>query len=146
MKNKRFLSLTVTIFLAACSGGLGTMDGIMSSWQGASINEVITQWGYPDQEREIAGHKLYTWNYSKSGFIPAQTTATANTFGNTTYVTAHTTGGHAIYGSCSRTLEVDKKDIVIATQWQGNNCPFAEAFEYASWRRRVPETEKINKR
>ena len=45
--------------LASCSGGAATMDGIMHSWEGAPLDAVIAQWGYPDQEQEIAGHKLY---------------------------------------------------------------------------------------
>jgi hypothetical protein len=27
--------------------------------------------------------------------------------------------------------------IIIRWEWKGNNCPFAEAFEYSNWRRKA---------
>lgn len=114
------------------------MDRIMSSWQGAHLDDVISEWGYPDREANIAGKHLYYWHYTKSAYIPAQTSGTVNRFGNSSYINAQTTGGHSIEGNCTRILEVDKSNIVIGWQWEGNNCPFAEAFEYSSWRRRAP--------
>lgn len=121
---------------ANCSGGAGTMDGIMRSWQGATLDAAIAQWGYPHQEQMIAGRKLYRWFYTKSALLPTTTTGTVTRIGDTAYLNATTSGGGVISGSCTRTLEVDQYNIVIRTQWEGNNCPFAEAFEYASWRRK----------
>ena len=120
--------------LGSCSGGAGTMDGIMGSWQGAPLDAVIAQWGYPDQEQVIAGHKLYRWYYTKSAVMPSTTTGTVTQFGS---INATTYGGGTVVGNCTRTLEVDEHNIVIRTEWKGNNCPFAEAFEYSSWRRKL---------
>jgi hypothetical protein len=115
---------------------MGTMDGIMSSWQGAPLDAAIAQWGYPHQEQTIAVHKLYRWFYSKSAALPATTTGTVSQVGNTAFINATTSGGAIISGNCTRTLEVDERNIIIRSQWEGNNYPFAEAFEYANWRRK----------
>jgi len=32
---------------------------------------------------------------------------------------------------CERILEVDERNVITRWQWSGNNCPFAEALEYA---------------
>jgi len=100
--------------LASCSGGAGTMDGIMRSWQGAPLDAAIAQWGYPDQEQVIAGHKLYRWYYTKTATLPATTTGTVNQI-NTAYMNATTYGGGTVVGNCTRTLEVDEHNIVVRT-------------------------------
>ena len=112
------------------------MDSIMRSWEGAPLDAAIAQWGYPDQEQEIAGHKLYRWFYTKSASLPATTTGTMNQIGNTAFINATTSGGGTLVGNCTRTLEVDEHKTIIRWQWNGNNCPFAEALEYSNWRRK----------
>lgn len=125
--------------LTACSGGFGTMDGIMSSWMGAPLDEVISQWGYPTGQQEVAGHHLYHWVGNQTTYMPASTTGTVTAIGSTAYINTTTVGGGYADWSCTRTLEVNKKNIVVSWQWGGNNCPFAEAIQYANWRRKSPE-------
>jgi hypothetical protein len=111
------------------------MDGIIASWRGSPISDVVQSWGLPDQEMSISGKKYYVWNYTKSGFIP-QTSTTTGVVTNSGVFTGQTTtsGGFAISGHCERILEVDVRDIVVGGSWRGNNCPFMEAFEYKTWR------------
>jgi hypothetical protein len=137
VRAKPILAVLGALLSASCSGGAGTMDGIMRSWEGAPLDAAIAQWGYPDQEQEIAGHKLYRWFYTKSASLPATTTGTVNRIGNTAFLNATTTGGGTLVGNCTRTLEVDEHNIISHWQWSGNNCPFAEGFEYSNWRRVV---------
>jgi hypothetical protein len=113
------------------------MDGIMRSWVGAPLDAAIAQWGYPDQEQEIAGHKLYRWFYTKSGVLPSTTTGTVTQMGTAAFLNATTSGGGTLVGNCTRTLEVDEHNIIVRWEWKGNNCPFAEAFEYSNWRRKI---------
>jgi hypothetical protein len=110
--------LILAFALTGCSGGAGTMDRIMHSWEGAPLDAVIAQWGYPHQEQTIAGHKLYRWFYNKSAALPSTT--------GTTMI---------INGQCVRTLEVNEQNIVIRYEWSGNNCPFADILEYSNWAR-----------
>lgn len=127
----RWRVLIFALLLTACSGGIGTMDGIMQSWQSATLDAVIAQWGYPDQEQTIGGHHLYRWFLVKQFSTPA--TATATQIGQTTYVDL--TGGGPVTGNCTRILEVDEHNIVVRWQWAGNNCPFTEFPAYTNWRR-----------
>jgi hypothetical protein len=130
-------SLTI-VAVAALVAGCGTtalMNGIIASWMGSPISDVVQSWGLPNQEVSIGGRKYYVWNYTKSGFIP-QTSTTTGVMTNSGVLTGQTTtsGGFAISGNCDRLLEVDVNDIVVGGSWRGNNCPFMEAFEYKTWR------------
>lgn len=139
MKNsiKTFAAIS---FLAACSGGDGIMDGIMNSWNGAELDQVIDAWGYPNSEQNIAGRKLYIWNRDVQLAMPATATTTgyATNYGSQTFYTGTTNimGGGVTNWSCTRILEVNSKNVVVNGEWRGNNCPFMEAGPYANWRRK----------
>jgi hypothetical protein len=134
------VGLIVAVTLSACvSGGPGVMDRIMVSWMGASADEVMRQWGYPHEERNVAGKKLLVWHRNVQLAMPvtATTTGTANRVGPSTYYSGTTTvsGGGVSNWSCVRILEVNSENRVVNWQWEGNNCPFMEAGPYANWRR-----------
>src|SRR5579884_1996351 len=107
------------------------MDQVMASWRGASLSDVIAQWGYPDQEQTVGGHHLFRWFTSKQFSTPA--VASTTIIGNTAFTDV--SGGGTITGTCTRTLEVDAANTVIGGQWQGNNCPFSAWPEYTQWPR-----------
>ena len=77
-----FVLLILGLLIGGCSGGFGFMDQTMNSWKGATLNEVITQWGYPTIQQEIAGRKLYIWDKNSTFTLPSTTTGTANVVGN----------------------------------------------------------------
>lgn len=129
--------LTIFSMLASACSTTQTMDGIMSSWDGANLSEVVSQWGYPDEEREFQGKKLYLWHHNKSAFVPQTTNTTATVSGSTVHAQSQSSGGYMLHGSCVRILEVDSAETVVSWQWKGNNCPFGELMEYSQWRRRV---------
>lgn len=66
---KKFLSVLIIILLisphANALGMKSTMNKIMDSWMGEKIEKVFQYWGYPDDERNIAGRNLYYWTSSK---------------------------------------------------------------------------------
>lgn len=133
MTNGRLTRLMIAgaCFLAGCST-TRVMDGVMASWSGAPLTAVVAQWGYPHEQRPFNGNTLYIWHHEKSAYIPPTATASATP----AYAKAQATGGYNIEGSCTRILEVGPDERVRAWEWRGNNCPFAERFEYAAWRRR----------
>lgn len=126
----------VCLALAGCAT-TKVMDGVMGSWVGAPVDEVVAQWGYPSDTRDFAGRKLYVWSESRQLDLPSTSTTTGKVdgYGNYHGTTTTTPGGSVAY-SCERILEVDKDEVVTAYQWRGNNCPFAEAGRYKNWRRR----------
>jgi len=77
-----FVLLILGLLIGGCSGAFGFMDQTMNSWKGATLNEVITQWGYPTIQQEIAGRKLYIWDKNSTFTLPSTTTGTANVVGN----------------------------------------------------------------
>ena len=116
------------------------MDRIMSSWKGASLDEVMRQWGYPHEERVIAGKRLYIWNRQTTTALPAiaSSTGTSTLVGNTVFHSGTTTvaGGGTSGWNCTRILEVNAQNRVVGWQWDGNNCPFMEAGPYSNWGRK----------
>jgi hypothetical protein len=133
------LSAALTV-LSGCASTSKVMDGIMSSWLGASAEEAVAQWGYPHEERQVLGRTLLVWNRSLQWAMPATatTTGTVNRIGNTAYVPGTTSviGGGVTSFNCTRILEIDAGRRVVAYQWEGNNCPFMEAGPYSAWRRK----------
>lgn len=109
------------------------MNGIMDSWLGEDLNTVIGQWGYPNEEKTIANKHLYYWYTFMNAYVPAQTNGYVDSFG---YYRGTTSGGYTINGQCTRILEVNQKNTVVSWQWEGNNCPFVEWFQYSKWRNR----------
>ena len=134
---KKLLLVGSLLTLSGCAT-TSVMNGIMSSWEGASIDSVVSQWGYPHEQQEFNGKKLYIWRHNKSVYMPAttNTTGTVNAYGGFS-ATSRTTGGHAIHGACDRILEADSNGVVVRWEWRGNNCPFMEAMEYKHWRNRA---------
>lgn len=133
-------SVFVCCFVAALTGCTNsTMKSIMSSWEGEHIDSVIEQWGFPNEEKEIAGHKLYVWYRGRSFYVPATSTTTGYVYGNSFSANTSTFGGYPVHAYCTRILEVDDSGHVTRWQWEGNDCPCMEIFEYAHWRNKSNE-------
>jgi hypothetical protein len=75
------------------------MEKALDSWIGFPVEKVIQTWGYPDEEKTVAGHKLYVWGKPTTLDAPF----------------------------CSRTLEVDENNVVKSWEYSGGNCPFSWA-------------------
>lgn len=141
--SKAFLIFLTFLTLSNCSS-TKTMQGIMSSWVGSNIDQVIDRWGFPDEEKVVNGRKIFVWNYRKQATLPYSSTTTGNINTQTGAFQSNTYGGggQTIYGRCTRILEVDDKKVVKSWQWKGNNCPFAEWMEYSKWRKKSDEELK----
>jgi len=135
---KIIILLLLTIFSVSCSS-TKTMQGIMSSWVGSDINQVIDQWGFPDEEKVVNERRIFIWHNNKHYYLPQTTTTTGsvNPYTGSFNATTYGGGGQNIYGNCDRILEVDKNKIVKSWEWKGNNCPFAEWMEYKNWRKKT---------
>ena len=115
--------IIVALVVLTVSGCAASAEkGIIKSWLGSDINEVVSQWGPPQGEREVIGKKYYIWGHSQSFNLPAQTHGTATVIGNSVYYNGTTYGGGTVGGTCTRSLEVDENNTVVAGYSQGNNC------------------------
>lgn len=131
---KKILLTISIVFFSACS--TSTMNGIMKSWEGKHVEQVISQWGYPNNYFNIGTDTIYVWNNSSSNSIPI--TSQHNFSGNIgitpIYGNYQTVEYQQVQFSCERKLICDKSGIVQKWEWNGNNCPFLEWFQYSEWR------------
>lgn len=127
---KKVFILISLFFLGCASMQYEFMEGVLSSWNNSHIDEVVERWGYPDDERKVAGRQIYVWDYRVSYSMPSTYTATSET-------TGFVSGGGTLSGLCRRILEVNEENIVIKWNYSGNNCPFADSgmSPYNSWKR-----------
>ena len=133
---KNIILLLVFLLMPISAQAFGikkTMATIMDSWGGESIDAVIKCWGYPTNEKTMAGKTLYYWDWEYTVRNPAYTNAQANTYGNTTNINAYTYGGGTRNVYCNRILEVDDSGRVTSWQYSGNNCPYTQAYIYKKW-------------
>ena len=99
------------------------MDKCIKSWIGYSLDSLIKQWGYPDEEKNFANKKLYIWidyDYDANTNVGAFSVSKTDKKGRETVFSV---GGEAALEYCKKTIEVNENDIIINGSWKGNNCP-----------------------
>ncbi len=126
---KKFLSILFLLLISAAPsfafGVDSTMSVVMDSWKGCHIDKVIDRWGYPTEEKTVAGHKLYIWKTERTVTTSESTTTKPHTDKKgRTYYTTETYGGNTEVYTTERTVEVDDNNIVIRGRWGGNDLPF----------------------
>lgn len=83
------------------------MEKALESWQGYSIEKVIKCWGYPDEEKVVAGRHLFL--YKKTS---------AYTYYNEFLDRAETSYMYI-------TFEVDENNIITNWQYKSNAAPLS---------------------
>ena len=83
------------------------MSRVMDSWQGENVDTVLKYWGYPNDEKNIAGHKLLYWYQNQ----------------NPQYIQTSAYTGTVTQNYCTRILEINEHNIVNSWQYEGNSCP-----------------------
>jgi hypothetical protein len=93
------------------------LEAGLSKTVGELVSILVNAWGYPAAEREIMGHKLYTWSNN----------------GGAMAVPLYGGGFYAARLTCTVEVSVDDKDTITSYQWSGNNggC--------AAMARRIPD-------
>lgn len=105
----RFYTILFLFVLTICPsfafGAKNTMDNVMNSWVGTSINTAIDYLGYPTSEKVIANRHLFYWEKRSVS------------------ITGNASG---LYGGeyyCTRIFEIDKNKRIKSWEWKGNSCP-----------------------
>lgn len=145
--NARPLLSALVLMLAACATA-PTMNAILSGWTGEHIDEVVRQWGYPNEERNFRGKLLYVWNDTSTVIVPAFSSATTTggiraqaspatgsvTVGGSQSTYGSSIGGGVVTQQCTRILEVDPNGIIKEGTYSGEGCcVMAIAGRCASW-------------
>lgn len=125
------LLLAFSSYFPSYAIGKKFIIGMLESWIGYPLDDVILVWGVPTTEQVIAGHHYIKWINSSRGYIPQYTYGNIN--GNSAYVgnykysngNINTTsyGGYSVQYTCERILEIDENNIIIHGQVSGNLCP-----------------------
>lgn len=107
--------------LSACTT-FSNMDKGLDALKGRPINEAFATLGMPNDERVIAGRKVYVWGNSFSMSMPTtQTTNVQGTFGTTPYMgSATTTAWKTSEYECTIRLFVDENERVETYDYSGN--------------------------
>ena len=99
------------------------MDKCIASWIGYPLDSLIKKWGYPDQEKNIAGKKIFTWetyDYDTDNTVGGFSIVSTDSKGRET---SFTSGGQAKLEYCIKTIEIDDNGTIIDGHWKGNDCP-----------------------
>ena len=98
-------------------------DTSIKSWIGYPLDSIIKQWGYPDEEKTIAGKKLYIWldyDYSSARNTGGLQISSTSKNGSKTSLSF---GGDIAVDYCKKTMEVNENNIIINGYRKGNSCP-----------------------
>ena len=120
---KKIILISILLTTTCAYGWEAFMDRCIKSWIGYPLDAIIKQWGYPDEEKNVAGKKLFIWidydynNNRNSGGISISST---DKKGNETVFSV---GGENIADFCKKTIETDENNIIINGSWKGNSCP-----------------------
>ena len=117
------LFISMLLGLPVNAGTKEFMETCLNSWLGYTIDDVIAVWGYPSDERTIAGKHLLYWTYSSDIYIPQSSYSNVNKSYNSANVYTSTYGGYTITEVCNATLEVDDNNKIIKWEWSGDGCP-----------------------
>ncbi len=139
VSKKTAVIILLALLVCSCSA-TKTMNGIMSSWTGSDLDEVVALWGPPHEVRDSGKNKLYVWHHTTAKSAPKINIRTTSISGHTGSSGSTTAGGGTTYGSCQRILEIDPNGKVVNWQWSGDSCPYREDGPYANWRKAAPES------
>ncbi|WP_342070267.1 hypothetical protein [Yoonia algicola] len=126
----RFIKSLIAFVLATACTTFEDIDGGLDSFQGRSINDLISVIGFPDGERLVAGRKLVVWSSSQN--VTTVTPVTTYSSGN---ANAYGSGGYG-YGSysgtsttyvpqtvnynCTIMVEIDQNNRILGHDFEGN--------------------------
>jgi hypothetical protein len=122
---KRIAIFALPALLTGCMTWGGFQQNL-GTLIGEPLDVAINRLGYPNAERQIAGHHVYVWSSNSTGVIamPQTTYGTATAFNR--FGTAHVVGNTtsfvpmAVGYNCEIDLEVDTADRIRSYQYNGN--------------------------
>ena len=120
---KKLIILLILFIPLSASAWETFMDKCIKTWIGYPLDSLIKQWGYPDEEKNIAGKKLYVWvdyDYDTDTNVGGISISKTDKKGRETVFSM---GGETVVNYCKKTIETDENNVIINGSWKGNNCP-----------------------
>ena len=120
---KKLIIISILLISLSSYAWESFMDKCIQSWVGYPLDSVIKKWGYPDEEKNIAGKKLYIWetiDYDTDTTVGGFSISSTDKKGRETVFSS---GGEAVLEYCKKILETDNNGIVTDGHWKGNDCP-----------------------
>lgn len=135
MKMKLKIIILFSVFLLTACVSMQNYSDVVHSWRGASINELMNVWGYPNRiERLPGGHRLYIYRDANRGRYPVYTTPSHSTMttrnGRTvaTHVPTTTSGGGIYDLRCTTWFETNRRHRIVGISFRGNDCVATKKF------------------
>ena len=114
--------MIIAISIAMLAGCVTTQQANerIYAWKDVTLDDLITAWGVPKREQEIAGRKFYVWSDKDTSTSPAISVSTGS-YGSRGGISIGTLfGGGSEDDFCSRVAEVDEVGKVKNIQWSGD--------------------------
>ena len=128
---KRYVSFLIfawPLFLSGCATSKNYALAV-HSWMGASSEQLIRVWGYPDRVSRIGNrHGLYLYRTESKGaypqFVNPGYTSVSTSKGQTLVTTMPpTVSGGGFYDlQCKTWFEINSHGRIVNTSFRGNNC------------------------
>jgi len=120
---KKYILIILLLFSSSAYAWETYMDKCIKSWIGYPLDAMIKQWGYPEEEKSIAGKKLYIWvdyDYDTDANAGGISISSTDKKGRETVFSI---GGEPVVNYCKKTIEVDENNVITNGSWKGNSCP-----------------------
>lgn len=118
-------ALATALLCAGCVSFSG-IDAGVHSLLGQNVDQVVDRIGYPTEQREFEGRKLYVWSNSQNYtmYLPQTSQTTGSVYGAGGYANYNSTTTYnapmPLHYECTVILEVGADHIVQREQWHGN--------------------------
>ena len=114
-----FLSL---LALSACNAEKS--DEVVNARTGQSLEQVIADWGFPTDERTVAGRRLVVWEESELSYDNVPKVGISLPIGDRGSVSATVPLSNPEELTCRRVLQINSAEQVVAASLEGNDCPY----------------------
>jgi hypothetical protein len=98
-------------------------EKVLNSWMNSTEQDLVAQWGPPDQVYESGGQKYLTYHRSSQAYLPGVEPTYQTTYYGT-YATTTPIGGsppQTINLNCKTTFTITNGKIT-SWRYEGNNC------------------------
>lgn len=113
--------LLLPLILGACDTTSATEA--VEARVGQSLDEVVEDWGFPTGERTVVGRRLVYWEELEYDYDDVPRVGLRLPFGGGE-VEAQIALTDPEELTCTRELQLDADETVVAADLKGNNCPY----------------------